>query len=423
MRISLRISCFTLAVSTILLMKGQPAPPRGPESPAHSLNREVSLPAAIEAAQKALLHQPRNLTIELSLADLYRRVHNEEQARAILQTARRQHPRSLPVLRAIGILEMDTLNYNASISAFRAALNIAPANPDIKNLLATAYLKNGDAAAALAELNAVLSRNPHDGLARFIRAGIYADAGENEKALLDAEKVVAARPQYQPGRTLYAKILVRLSQCPRAVEILRDMQDQPAPDADQLFLLASAYDCVGQKDLASATRAEFEKVSRAQHEASENRVQSLHLVEQANELAMHNQFSEAQDLLQQALEKNPENAFAYSQQAKIYFSMKQPQQARAAITKALEIQPDHPDFLFVRGVLETGEGNLDSALASFNAVTLINPKEADAYFEIGKLYLQKNDRPRALAAFRKATELAPDDSDYRQALRSAEIHR
>jgi Flp pilus assembly protein TadD len=423
MRISLALSCLTAAVSTALLIPGQSPSAREPQSQAQPLKREAPLPEAIEAAQKTLLRQPQNVAIELSLADLYRRVHNDEQARTILQTARRQHPRSLPVLRAIGILEMDTLNYNASISAFRAALNIAPANPDIKNLLATAYLKNGDTTAALGELNAVLSRNPHDGFARFIRAGIYADAGENEKALADAEKLVDARPQYQPGRTLYAKVLVRLSQCPRAVEILHDAKPQPAPDADQLFLLASAYDCAGQKGQASEARAEFEKVSRAQHEASENRVQSLHLVEQANELAMHNQFSEAQELLRQALAKNPENAFAYSQQAKIYFSMKQPQQARAAITKALEIQPAQPDFLFVRGVLETGEGNFGAALASFNAVTLINPKEADAYYEIGKIHLQENDRPRALAAFRKAAELAPDDSDYREALRSAEIHR
>jgi tetratricopeptide (TPR) repeat protein len=423
MRISLAISCFTAAVSSVLLIQVPPASASEPQSQVQPLNTDAPLPQAIDAAQKALLLQPRNVAIELSLADLYRRVHNDEQARAILQTARRQHPRSLPVLRAIGILEMDTMNYNASISAFRDALNIAPSNPDIKNLLATAYLKNGDTTAALGELNAVLSRNPHEGLARFIRAGIYADAGENEKALADVEKVVAARPQYQPGRTLYAKILVRLSQCPRAAEILNDTKQQPTPDADQLFLLASAYDCAGQKVQASEARAEFEKVSRAQHEASENRVQSLHLVEQANELAMHNQFPEAQELLREALEKNPENAFAYSQQAKIYFSMKQPQQARAAITKALEIQPVQPDFLFVRGVLETGEGNFDAALADFNAVTLINPKEADAYFEIGKIHLQKNDRPRALAAFQKAAQLAPDDSDYREALRSAEIHR
>jgi tetratricopeptide (TPR) repeat protein len=421
MRTSLTISILAAGLSIAPLVQGLAVSPREAEFQTPSLNREARLPEAIEASQKALLSQPRNETIELSLADLYHRVHNDEQARSILQTARREHPRSLPVLRAVGILEMDAMNYDACISAFRAALAIAPSNLDIRNLLSSAYLKNGDATAALGELAAVLSHNPNDGLARFIRAGIYADSGENEKALADAEEVVAARPEYAPGRTLYAKILVRLAQCPHAVEILRATEQQPAPDADQLFLLASAYDCAGQKDLATEARADFEKISRAQHETSENRVQSLHLVEQANELAMHNQFSEAQELLRQALEKNPENAFAYSQQAKIYFSMKQPQPARAAITRALEIQPYQPDFLFVRGVIEAGEGNRKAALASFSQVTLINPKEADAYFEIGKIYMQKNDRPRALAAFRKAVELSPDDADYRQAVRSAEM--
>lgn len=420
MRTSTTISSLAAGLATLLLVPGLAASPRSAGFQTQSLSREAELLEAIEANQQALSRQPRSESIELLLADLYRRVHNDEQARGILRTARRQHPRSLPVLRAVGILEMDAMNYDASISAFRAALAIAPANPDTKNLLATAYLKNGDARAALTELDAVLSRSPNDGLARFIRAGIYADSGENEKALADAEKVVAARPAYAPGRTLYARILVRLGQCQRAVETLRETNQQPAPDADELFLLANAYDCAGQKDRANEARAEFEKLSRAQHETSENRVQSLHLVEQANELAMRNQFSDAQDLLRQALEKNPENAFAYSQQAKIYFSMKQPQQARVAITKALEIQPFQPDFLFVRGVLETGEGNLEAALASFNEVTLINPKEADAYFEIGKICLQKNDRARALVAFQKAAELSPEDADYRQAVRSAE---
>jgi Flp pilus assembly protein TadD len=424
MRTSTTISTVTPGLAILLLVQGLALSPRDAESQTQPqpLSGQAQLPEAIETNQKAFVRQPRNEAIELALADLYRRVHNDEQARSILQAARRQHPRSLPVLRAVGVLEMDSMNYDASISAFRAALAIAPANPDFKTLLATAYLKNGDAHAAVIELDAVLSRNPHDGLPRFIRAGIYADSGENEKALADVEKVVAARPAYRPGRTLYARILVRLGQCQCAAETLRDTKRQPTPDADDLFLLANAYDCAGQKDLATETRAEFEKLSRAQHETSENRVQSLHLVEQANELAMRNQFSEAQDLLQQALEKNPENAFAYSQQAKIYFSMKQPQQARAAIAKALEIQPYQPDFLFVRGVLAAGEGNFEGALASFNEVSLINPKEADAYFEIGKIYMQKNDRTRALVAFRKAAELSPDDADYRQAVSSAEFH-
>jgi tetratricopeptide (TPR) repeat protein len=247
---------------------------------------------------------------------------------------------------------------------------------------------------------------------------MYSDSGENEKALLDAEKVFAARPDYLPGRILYAKILVRMKDCQRASEILSPAAGAPSLDGEGLFLLASAYDCAGKKELADRARAEFEEASRLEHETAENRVQSLHLVEQANELAMQNKFQEAQELLEQALQKNPENAFAYSQQAKIYFSMRQSREASEAIDKALKIQPYQPDFLFVRGVIDAGEKNFDAALTAFHLVTDVNPGEVDAYFEIGKIWLQKNDRAQALAAFRKAVELAPDDKDYQEALRS-----
>ena len=104
---------FTISsLATLLLFQGPTATPRISEPQAAT--SEEKLPEAIEANQKTLLSQPRNEAVELSLAGLYRRVHNDEQARIILQTARRQHPRSLVVLRAVGMLELDTMNYAAS---------------------------------------------------------------------------------------------------------------------------------------------------------------------------------------------------------------------------------------------------------------------------------------------------------------------
>jgi tetratricopeptide (TPR) repeat protein len=384
------------------------------------LVERARLPEAIEAFQRALALRPANETIELALAETYRQVHNDDEARKILRSARQQHPQSVAVLRVIGNLEMDAQGYDAAIEAFQSALKAAPTNKTIQNLLAAAYLKKGDTESALRELDSVLGQDANDGLALFLRAGIYADAGENEKARSDAEKVVAARPDYLPGRILDAKILLRLKECQRAAEILRPLAGPAiALDGDGLFLLASAYECAGEKELAERARSEFEAASRAEHERSENHVQSLHLVEQANALAMQNKLNDAQELLQEALEKNPDNGFAYSQQAKIYFSLRQNSQARAAIEKALQLQPYQPDFLYVRGVIEEREGNLDAAMEALRSVTLVNPREADAYFEMGKIWLLKKERAQALNAFKKAVELEPDDDDYREAMRAA----
>jgi tetratricopeptide (TPR) repeat protein len=217
-------------------------------------------------------------------------------------------------------------------------------------------------------------------------------------------------------RKLLVKVLIRLKQCTRAATILRPAENPPALGTEELFMLGNAFDCAGQVELAKGARDEFAAASENDRRRAEDEVQSKHLYEQANELARRNQFSEALDLLQQALEKDPKNGFAYSQQAKIFFSVHEANKAREAIQRALAIQPYQPDFLYVEGVIAESEGKEDEALAAFEEVAQINPKEADAYFEMGRIFMKREDRQRALAAFRKAAELAPDDADYKRAL-------
>jgi len=382
---------------------------------AQSLAKQERWPEAIELYRRALALSPRNEEAEIGLSDAYRGVHNYEEARFILQRARRQHPSSVAILVALGSLEIEAESFDAAIAALRSALTLASNDVKLRNLLGSAYLSKGDAAAALAQFEKVLARDPANQLAHYSRAQIFADTDQNEKALTDAEKVMEARPEYLPGRALLAKILVRLKQCARAAEVLRPAASSPALDTQSLFLLGNAYECAGQTELAARARDEFVVASQADRKRSEDETQSKHLVERANDLARQNKFPDALALLNQALEKNPRNGFAYSQQAKIYFSMRKPDQARQAIQQALALQPYQPDFLYVSGVIAAQQGKEDEALAEFEKVTQINPKEADAFFEIGKIRLQKGDRESARAAFRKASELDPTDADYKRA--------
>jgi tetratricopeptide (TPR) repeat protein len=386
---------------------------------AESLAKAGRYPEAIGLYRHALQLDPRTEAAQLGLADTYRRVHNYDQARAVLQAARRHHPKSSAILTALGSLEIEAESWDAAIEALRLAVTLSPEDTNARSLLGAAYLGKGDKPVALAQFAKILAQQPENQLAHFQRAQIYADSDENEKALADAEKVFAARPEYLPGRTLLAKILLRLKKCERAVEVLRPRENPPQLDTQSLFLLANAYECAGQVDLAKNARDEFAAASQNDRRQAENEVQSKHLYEQANELARENRFGEALDLLRQALDKNPKNAFAYSQQAKIYFSTQQFDQARQAIVQALAVEPYQPDFLYVQGIIEEKEGNPDAALATFEKVVQINPKEADAYFEIGQIWMQKQNRARALDAFGKAASLAPDDPDYRRALEAA----
>jgi tetratricopeptide (TPR) repeat protein len=390
--------------------------------------KQGRFPEAIASYQEVLRLSPHNLPGEIGLAEGLRGVRNLEEAQAVLGRAIREHPQSPVPLALLGDIEIELQTYDAAISHLRAALARDPANNETRNLLAAAYKAKGDPANALAQLNKVLARDPSNALASFLRAEIYSDQNNDAKALPDAEKVLQLQPENPSGRAALGKILLRTppgvtpeqvkSRCVRAAKVLSPLLDTPHLRSETLFLLARAYQCAGQADDAKKTLLAFEAVSQQERSAREGEQRSLHLVLDAEDRALKNDPKGALDLAQQAIEKDPSNGAAYSLMAKIYFSAGELLKAEDAISKALKIGPNHPDFLYVQGKIFAREGKLDDALAAFRQTALVNPKESDAYYEMGLIYKQRDDTALALAAFQKAVELSPDDPDYRRALAS-----
>jgi len=388
---------------------------------------------AIKTYRETLELSPRNLPAEIGLVQAYRAVHNYDAVKQYLDRARREHPQSPLPLSVLGDFEIELQTYNAAIGHLRASLALDPANTNARDLLAAAYKAKGDQMNALAQLAKVLARDPQDALAYFLRAEISSDRNDDALALPDAEKVVELQPQNARGRVILAKVLLRYPadaapdqisvRCARAVAALEPLPEEQRSNSETLFLLSRAYRCAGKEDRAQQTLAAFEAVSANERSTKENQVQAKHLVQQANELALKNDFSGAMDCLQQALEKDPEYGAAYSQLAKLYYSAGDIEKASDAIAKAIERAPYEPDFLYVRGKIFEREGKLDEALVDFEHAALLNPREADAYFEIGVISEQRHDRARALAAYKKAVELAPDDPDFRHALAAVSAAR
>jgi tetratricopeptide (TPR) repeat protein len=217
------ILCFLVCVSSrasgVPPAQKKSSPPRNEAraalESAQSLAKQERWPEAIELYRRALTVSPRNEAAEIGLSDAYQGVHNYEEARSILQRARRQYPKSITVLGAVGSLEVEAESYDAAIEALRSAVVLAPDDVKLRNLLGSAYLTKRDSAAALEQFENVLVRDPANQLAHYSRAQIFENTDQNAKALADAEQVVSAKPEYLPGRVLLAKLLVRLKQCAR----------------------------------------------------------------------------------------------------------------------------------------------------------------------------------------------------------------
>ncbi len=380
---------------------------------------------AIAGYQAALKIAPHNITAEVQLAEAYRAVHNEKEARRLLEQSAREHPKSAAPLAVLGDLEIEMQTYDAAIKHLSAAVTLDPANNESRDRLAAAYKSKGDAAAALVQLAKSLAHDPNDALAHFLRAQIYDDRNDDARALPEAEKVLVLQPQNPRGHTILAKILIRMSEtqdaatataaCARAADLVQPIAESLSADSETLFLLSRAQHCAGKTEEEKQTLAKFETASKTLRSSRENESQALHLVQQANDRALHNDLPGALDLIHQALEKNPNYGAAYSQLAKLYYSTGEIDKGAEAITRALQLTPNQPDFLYVQGKIEEKQGKLDEALASFQQAALINPNESDAYFELGVIYQQKNDPVRAKAAYDQAIQISPEDPDYRRA--------
>jgi protein O-GlcNAc transferase len=393
-----------------------------------ALSRLNRLPGAIAAYREALRISPRNLSAEIGLARVYREVPNFEEGKRILEKSVREHPRTPEPLATLGDMEIQLQAYDSAISHLKAAVKLAPANVANRNLLAAAYKAKGDTDNAMVELKKVLARDRKNALALYLQAEIYSDQTRDDLALSGAGRVVELQPRNPRARVLLAKILLRtrpgesapdtLKRCEQAVAALQLLPESETKSSETLYLLSRAYRCAGHTDEANRAVKAFEAASQVDRTTKESDIQSRHLVQEANDAALKNDRAQALDLAQQALAKNPRDGSAYSLMAKIYYSSGKIDDASAAIAKALERDPYHPDFLYVQGKILEKQGKFDEALGAFGRTTLINPKESDAYFEIGAIYQQRNDYPHAVAAYKKALELSPDDADYRRALAS-----
>jgi tetratricopeptide (TPR) repeat protein len=388
---------------------------------------------AIADYREALRIAPRNLDAEIGLAQAFRAVHNFDVAKQTLEQAQREHPRSAAPLAMLGDLDLELQTYDAAIAHLTAALAIEPANLEARNRLAVAYKAKGGAAdvAALGQIAKVLVRDPKNALALYTRAEIYADQNRDGLALPDAEKVVELQPQNPRGHALLGKILVRApagaaaeeikARCGRAVVALEPLVNvagvaASAADSETLFLLSRAYRCAGEDEKAAATLEEFEKSSQNDRITKENQTQAKHLVQQADELAMKNDFAGSLAVLQQAIAMDATYPAAYSQLAKLYYSSGEIEKASDAIGQALAQAPYHPEYLYVQGKIFEKQGKMDEALAAFQQTVLVNPMESDAYFEMGWIYQQRGEREKARGAYAKAVEISPDDPDYKRAL-------
>ena len=112
-----------------------------------------------------------------------------------------------------------------------------------------------------------------------------------------------------------------------------------------------------------------------------------------------------------ALEVDPANPIAHYNRGGYFVDIGDLDRALADFDAALRLDPRHTKALTNRGNVHFQQGDLDAALADFSEAIRIAPEHAQAYVNRGNLYAQRGEVERALADFERALRVRTDFAD------------
>ena len=127
-------------------------------------------------------------------------------------------------------------------------------------------------------------------------------------------------------------------------------------------------------------------------------------------LGLVNDWPLAQYDFQQAVNADPKNAVAWAWLGEAQQQNKQ--DGKAALDKALELEPNNSLVHGLRGLYWKRQGKPKAALAEYQTAAKLEPKNAQWQAALGDAYASMGDLVQALAAYVTATDLAPDNATY-----------
>ena len=120
------------------------------------------IPEAESALRTALALDPRFTPAAVNLADLYRASERDAEGERVLRQALERDPRSAPAHHALGLLLVRQRRVDEAMPELAAAARLAPDNARYGYVYAVALDGAGQRARAIAVLEQIRARHPHD---------------------------------------------------------------------------------------------------------------------------------------------------------------------------------------------------------------------------------------------------------------------
>ncbi|MEM7096920.1 MAG: tetratricopeptide repeat protein [Pseudomonadota bacterium] len=342
--------------------------------------------------------------LHLGLAQVLVANNNVEAARAHLTgTIDEDNDSSLAQRARFALAQLETQlgNTDTAQSIIDKMLEIEPENPDALLLTTRDLLVNEQWDEAIAQGRLILRNRPDSTPALEMIAYAHKQKGASDLAMDNYRQILAVQPSNMTALNELAQDALSRDDAPRAIDIASSALRLDASNITAARTLVAAYADQGELEQALGQASSLI--------GSSNNLLGLFMTGRVHQLDQN--YQQAVVYFSQVLEQEPRAIEALSGLVGSYVGLEQVGAAEQYLKTYIETYEDNSHALELLGVLNTSQGNVDSAQASYQLAIQANPQRASVYIRLGDSYYQQGNIAKALSEYSKGLEAIPNNAD------------
>jgi tetratricopeptide (TPR) repeat protein len=355
------------------------------------------LPEAEATLKQALALEPENLMVNRALAAFCVRTRRPADAEPYLATvARVTHDPEAIVTLADYYVAMgrtaDAKTLLEKLAEDKASYGIARAK-----LASLAYSESG-AAAAHKILDELLQKDPANVQALILSARLYTTERKLDAAIKQGQAAVAADPRSADAHLVLGSAYRQRGQLEDASSTLRDALKADPTAVPIMLQLAELEHMRG--NLSAALQFAEQATKNEPRNPTARFVYGEMLVESG-------EFSLAEEAFRPLAEANPDSAAVHAELARLYLARKDDVAARAALQKAIALDPTYVPALGQMVRLNARTGHARDSVTTIEAVLSKRPDDSRVLLVAAEAYGAAGDLKRQEGVLRRSLELDP----------------
>jgi tetratricopeptide (TPR) repeat protein len=331
-------------------------------------------------------------------------------------------------------LNQDTSN---AIREYQLALRSDPSSVYIKSRLAVLYFSLGDMSHAVETADQLTQSGSQDGQLHIVMAGIYAKAGQSDKALRMYDRAIDLDRDQSEAYFSKGVLLVnlkRLDEAERAFEQgIERSKDSPIgyyylgrieieakqfgraakhleqaiqinPHFEPAYMaLAALYETQQDRANAIAVYRKYLQVLNPQSKEIRHHLIRLFLQDKA--------YREALGELETILKEDPDDMDAQLRMGLVYGELKEYSKAITQLTKILTARPAELRVRDYLGLMYEELKEYDKAIEAYQSNLKVQPSYADGHLHLGFLYYRLKRSAEAIPHLTEVVKQNPKQSD------------